>query len=388
MRGILPGLLVIVLCQWGVVSVHAAVLPADRADVMYHSYKGGGVEVDGPTVLVRKSVGTSTSAYYKYNTDMVSSASVDVLMAASPYEEERTEQSAGVDYLRGRTTMSMSYTDSSENDYQAGTLNLSISQDFFGDLTTLDMGYSLGNDEVSRRDSDKLADINRQNYRVSLTQILTKDWLISGAWETITDEGTEVNNSGVTLNNPYRSYRYYNDPTDPSAGFTLAPEKYPRTRTSNAIAFRTSYYLPYRAALHGEYSYFQDSWGVTANTFELGYSHPIDNWTIDATVRFYDQSQADFYADIFDARDIQNFMARDKELSTFSSRSFGVSASYEFAKNGWGFIDKGSLNASWEHIEFNYDDFRDATVTGFDAGGEPLYSFSANVLQFYISIWY
>jgi len=32
----------------------AAVLPDDRADVLYHRYEGGGVTIDGPSLLVRK----------------------------------------------------------------------------------------------------------------------------------------------------------------------------------------------------------------------------------------------------------------------------------------------------------------------------------------------
>jgi len=31
----------------------AAVLPEDRADIMYHRYEGGGVTIDGPAQLVR-----------------------------------------------------------------------------------------------------------------------------------------------------------------------------------------------------------------------------------------------------------------------------------------------------------------------------------------------
>ena len=35
----------------------AGVLPEERADALYHYYNGGGVEVDGPSVLVRKNIG-------------------------------------------------------------------------------------------------------------------------------------------------------------------------------------------------------------------------------------------------------------------------------------------------------------------------------------------
>jgi hypothetical protein len=42
----------------------AGVLPDDRADLMYHRYEGGGLTVDGPSVLVRKKFGDHVSAAY------------------------------------------------------------------------------------------------------------------------------------------------------------------------------------------------------------------------------------------------------------------------------------------------------------------------------------
>ena len=73
----------------------AGVLPEDRADVLYHSYDGGGVEVTGPSILMRKGVGNNFSLWGNYYVDSISSASIDVLSTASPYEEERTETSLG-----------------------------------------------------------------------------------------------------------------------------------------------------------------------------------------------------------------------------------------------------------------------------------------------------
>lgn len=368
--------------------LHATVLPDERSDVLYHSYDGGGVEVTGPSILVRKHTTTNTSIFYNYYVDHITSASLDVLIGGSQYEEERTEQSFGVDYLHGRTTMNLSYTDSTENDYNAGTLSFSISQDFFGDLSTFAMGYSIGNDDVSRRNEPVLSNINRQSYRLGFNQILSKNAMLGIGWETITDEADEIANSGVTLNNPYRSYSY-----GPVGGVrSFAAEKYPRTRTSNALAVRGSYYLPYRAALHGEVKYFDDSWGIEGTTYELGYTHPWNKWTFDVRVRHYDQNEADFYSDLFEFVDQYDFMARDKELSSFQSVSLGVTASREILKGGWRWIDRGSLNISWDHIEFSYNNYRDATdsvLAGNSAAGqEPLYSFGADIIQLFVSLWY
>ena len=87
-------------------SAFAGVLPEDRADLLYHRYDGGGITIDGPSVLVRKKIGENFSASANYYVDMVSSASVDVELTASPYAEERTQKSASFDYLHGKSTYS------------------------------------------------------------------------------------------------------------------------------------------------------------------------------------------------------------------------------------------------------------------------------------------
>ncbi|GAB4358415.1 MAG: hypothetical protein Kow006_26840 [Gammaproteobacteria bacterium] len=366
----------------------AAVLPEDRADLLYHAYDGGGVEVTGPSLLVRKGLGQSVSAYANYYVDSVSSASVDVVTTASAYGEERTETSIGVDYLRDRTIMSLSRTTSEETDYEASSLHFNISQDVFGDLTTISMGYSRGEDNVYRnigvggarvRDPTFGEEVDRQQYRIGVSQILTKDLIVSLNFESITDEGY--------LNNPYRSVRYL-DAGSPT-GFSYEPERYPNTRSSDALALRGRYFLPYRAAIYGEYRKYKDTWGIKADTYEFGYVHPLgERWILEASYRHYDQNAADFYSDLFPYSNAQNYLARDKELSTFSSQTIGVKASYQIANKGWAAIDQFSVSLALDHIEFEYDDFRDLTQLTGTAGTEPLYGFTANVLQFYVSIWY
>ena len=57
----------------------ADVLPDDRADVLYHNYDGGGITIQGPSVLVRKKVGDNNISFFgSYYEDLISSASIDV----------------------------------------------------------------------------------------------------------------------------------------------------------------------------------------------------------------------------------------------------------------------------------------------------------------------
>jgi len=373
--------------HWGLVFVGvlgvcvplmAAVLPENRADVMYHAYSGGGLDVGGPSILARKSIGKSTSVWGNYYVDTITSATIDVVTGASEYTEERTEKSLGADYLYDNTTLSLSYTNSVENDFNANSVNFGISQLMFGDLTTVTLGYAKGWDTITKTDSPSFEEeANRQKYKLGLSQVLTKNLLLGLNFETITDEGY--------LNNPYRTVRYLVDPTS----YAKEGEVYPNTRTSHAIAVRALYYLPYRAAIRGEVRRYTDTWGINGNMAELGYIHPTkQGWTIEASYRVYSQTSADFYSDLFSTEAEFIYLARDKELSTYSTQTIGLGVSYEFKKHGWGFLDKGSANIFYNRIQIDYDDFRDLRVTGVTPGTEPLYSLSADVFRIFISAWY
>lgn len=358
--------------------LQAAVLPEERVDLLYHSYDGGGAEIDGPSLLLRKNVGSSVSVGLNHYVDTVSSASIDVLVSASPYTEEREENSFNLDYLRHKSTVSLGYTRSEESDYEASTLSLGMSQDMFGDLTTVTISFAIGDNTVGQNANPNFEENSDvRSYRLGLSQVLTRDLIMALTFEAITDEGF--------LNNPYRSVRYV-DNSSP-IGYSFQPEVYPRTRTSNALALRANYYLEQRAAVHAGVRIYEDSWSINATTYEFGYTLPYQqSWIFEARLRLHDQGEAEFYSDLFPFQDAQNFLARDKELSDFSSTTIGLGASYDFGRS-WSAIDRGSLNVELDWIRFDYDNFRDLTEPR-AVGNEPLYSFDARVTRIFASFWF
>lgn len=364
-------------CQW----CHAAVLPEDRLDLLYHVYDGDNATIQGPSILVRKAVNENISVHANYYVDLVSSASIDVQATASAYEEQRNEATVGVDYLIDNTTMSLSMTGSDEGDYTARSLSFGISQVLFGDLTTISLSAGAGQDEVRRNNDDSFSDtLTRRRFAINVSQILTKDLIVGFSVESIADQGY--------LNNPYRSVRFA-DPTS-DRGFSYQAEIYPRTRNSDALAVRAMYYLPWRASLRGEYRHFSDSWDITANNTELTLIQPVDSLaeglTLELKLRSYSQTAANFYSDLFPFRDAQTFLARDKELSQFTTRSIGVGASYEF-KPPLDSLDKSSVNLYWDYMQFRYSNFNNVLAGG-EAGSEPAFGFDANVVRLFFSVWY
>jgi len=384
----------VITCLIGV--ANAGVLPEDRADVLYFRYDGGGVTINGPSVLVRKSIGEHVSVSANHYIDMVSSASVDVETSASPYDDERTQSSLSVDFLHGKSTYSIGYVNSDESDYKAKTMFGNVSHDMFGDLTTIGFGYKVGKNDVFRNvkiDDVKVNDptfaetMESKSFNVSVTQIITKNLIMSGQYEVITDEGF--------LRSPYRSVRFFIDPLSQGR----QDEIYPQTRTSNAASVRAKYFLPYRAAVDAMYRFYNDTWGVIGHTGELGYVHPLNSkWIFEGRVRYYTQTKADFYSDIFPRADFANFMARDKELATYNAITAGVAATYEFKIDRFPWLAKGQLNLRYDYMTVSYDDFRDARFslgsfgtlpdTPLAPGTEPLYELKANILQFYISAFF
>ncbi|WP_455210022.1 DUF3570 domain-containing protein [Kaarinaea lacus] len=383
----------------------AAILPEDRADALFHSYEGDQAEINGPSIMARKALGQHFSFLGNFYVDSIASATVDIRTFASPYNEERTQFSVSGDYLNNNTTLSLSYTNSEESDYSADTYSFGVSHNMFGDLTTVSLGFTKNEDNIRRNDycgqiaavsdpcrSDPRGSADRWRYRLDLSQVFTKNFIVNFGYEGITDEGY--------LNNPYR-YIAFADPNDPESpdefraiGVDREEGHYPETRTSSAFAVRGKYYLPWRAALKAEYRSFSDTWGIKSNLYEVEFTQPFKkNWIVDVHYRSYAQSQASFYSDLFMEKQV--YMARDKELSTMSSITFGGAVSYKFMKKGWWIFDTGSMHFSYDRIQLDYENFRDQSyffqrtdqsVASWKSS-DP-FSFTADVIQFYLSVWY
>ncbi|MGC1458636.1 MAG: DUF3570 domain-containing protein [Steroidobacteraceae bacterium] len=377
------------------------VLPEDRVDALATHYSGGGQDINGLSFLVRKKVGDHVSLSYNHLEDIVSGASIDVRTSgASPYRETRTQDGLNAEILYGKTTYTVGVTHSYEPDYRSNTASFGISQSMFGDLTTVTMNYRRTWNDVFKMEclvDDKdlhypcvakvhdpafgRKDMDERSYGVGLTQILTRNSILAANFEVITDEGW--------LSNPYRPIMYAQAG---GSGFALGSEVDPSTRTSNALGLDYKYFLPWRAALDLQYRYFEDTWHIRSHTAQLSYTQPWRNWTFDGSFRFYKQSQADFYSDLFASANQQNFMSRNRELSAFNSFTIGTGAAYEFHIPDAPWISRSTANIRFDHFLFDYKDFRDALLIdpakGIVAGAEPLYSVGLNVMQVFLSVYY
>ena len=361
------------------IQLNAAVLEEDRADVLYHSYDGGGMKIDGPAILLRKKATESVALSAYYYVDTISSASVDVLSTASPYTEKRLEAQLGIEYLHEKTTMAFNVRQSDEDDYLAKSVNVNVSHDTFGDLTNLSLGFAFSDNQIWRN-GDDIFEEQSQQYRIraGISQILTRNLSIALNVESVADEGY--------LNNPYRTVRYIDESVPAGVGYQS--EVYPNTRNSFTTKISASYFLPYRAALFVHYRYFSDSWQIDSNDFEISYRHPFGKSVeFEIKARYYQQTKASFYSDLFPYQNAQNYLARDKELSDFDDITLGLGITYlipkQFSISDW----RSEASIQWDYITFNYNDFRDPTAEA-AIGEEPLYGFSAHVIRAFFRVYF
>lgn len=342
-------------------AARAVDLPQDHEEALIHLYNGGGVKAYGPALLVRKSVADKVSLTGSVYVDMVSNASIDVVTTASPFRENRVEWGLGVDHVEQDTLMHLGVSRSTEPDYVASAANLDVSQDVFGGMSTVALGFTLGQDDVGRHGETGYFDHARHwQYRLGLTQILSPRWIASVNGEAIADEGY--------LGNPYRVARVFG---------AYVPERMPRTRTARALQFRvigdiSDEGASDRSAVRASYRYYRDTWAVQAHTLELGYTrHFGPDWLGDVALRLNHQGAALFFRD--NAQSETLYVTRNRQLSAFNSYALAGKLSYTLpgeTAQRYGL----QLNANLELLSFHYSEFTDIR-TG------QLYHFNGQNLQ-------
>ena len=346
----------------GSTAAHAAALPEDKAEVLLHSYDGGGVKATGPALLVRKSLADKVSLQAQYYVDAVSNASIDVVTTASPFRETRKAWDFSAEAVVRDSTLTASVSRSREPDYQADAASLDPAHEVFGGMSTVSLGFTRGADQVGMKGQPGwIGRATHWQYRAGLTQILSPRWLVSLNAEAMADSGY--------LGSPYRSARVFG---------AFVHERNPSTRSSRAVKLRsvtdTHAWLA-GSALRAEYRYYWDNWAVRAHTTEVGASKPVrERLLLDVSLRLHSQGKALFYSDNASAETL--YISRNRQLSSFTSTSLATRLTYTWPGLPAGYDVK--LVGAYEFKQFRFKDFTDLR------SGQA-YGHNAHVLQAHVS---
>ncbi|MBK8815770.1 MAG: DUF3570 domain-containing protein [Methylococcaceae bacterium] len=267
-------------------------------------------------------------------TQVLSGASGAALTSECGYSicEKRDAASAALTYFFDTASLNIGGGYSREHDYSSKYFNTAASLDFNKKLTTLNFGASVAFDEIQPTftswtnlpDGFKAHKTSMQ-YLLGVSQVIDKDSLIQS-------NITFGYHKGY-LTDPYKQVTFHGDLY--LDGFLMAPdfdttlsEKRPRERFE--WAWLTQYVRHFdqfnNAALHADYRFSTNDWGINAHTVEFSWHQPIaDGWQIIPRFRYYSQDRADFYQPIansdlnasFDSN--FNFILSPKNLKSYSS---------------------------------------------------------------------
>ena len=183
-------------------------------------------------------------------------------------------------------------------------------------------------------------DTKRNNYTLSLSfsQILSSRAQISVFADLVSQQGW--------LANPMQRV-YFNDKANYYIGeaasipnytnrsntgvFHLADdiERLPDSRLKIPVGARLNYYMNEYAVLRSYYRYYSDDWGVVSNTYEFELPLKlIDKWTFTPSYRYYDQTEADYFAPYNEHLSTNEFYTSDYDLSAFNASQYGLSVRY------------------------------------------------------------
>ena len=280
--------------------------------------------------------------------------------------ETRTMPVFGAKYYFDEATLAVSGGYSLEPDFKSSFGSINLSHEFNEKHTTVSAGYSLTSNDITRSSADHgshhATDPNHNptdypelreesvfhGFSTSIAQVLGKNTLFQAT-------ASYTNQSGY-LTNPYKfvyvrgeitpeEYYYlwqappgevdWKSVTDLEVvGIELFRERRPDERNQWAFSGRLNQHIPaLDASLHFDYRYYFDDWGIDSHTFELKWYQPLPFGIMAApSIRYYSQSQADFFAPYFLAPRADGYYSSDFRLSGFGALSGGITFSKQFTK--------------------------------------------------------
>lgn len=294
-------------------------------------------------------------------------------------QETRSQPQVNIKYYFDDYTLGVSGGLSDEPDFLSNFASLNLSHEFNDKLTTITGGYGVSSNTISRNTSSmSMAGMGGMNapqfgptqypdlhasslynsFSAGLSQVLSKNTLFQSSFN--------YTNQNGYLSNPYKDVyirgvitpaQYYamsvdNASTDWSAitdlqvvGIELFRENRPTQRNIWSFSNQLNHFMPeFDATLHFDYRFYIDDWGINSHTFSMKWFQALPGGiVVTPSIRYYSQTQADFFAPYFLAPRADGFYSSDYRLSAFGDLSGGIAISKLFAKGV-------KLDASFEYV--------------------------------------
>lgn len=231
-----------------------------------------------------------------------------VFMSGASIEDSRTGVSVTTRYYYDRGNAGFNYTRSEENDYESDAIGLDASFNSEDSLTTYSGAISASADEIE------------PTQGAVPTNTLKDEKDIRSAWIGVSRIVSKRAIVRFGLGYTYRE-GFLTDP------YKLNDRRPDQRREWAASTGYRHYFVNQRAALHADYRYFDDDWGIRSHTIDLGWHQNLGaNAQLIPFLRYYTQDEADFFDNRtdFSAR----YYADDYRLSAFGAITAGLRFNY------------------------------------------------------------
>jgi hypothetical protein len=228
-----------------------------------------------------------------------------VLTGAS-VRDNRKAGDIGVSALFGDSQVTLRQGWSHENDYKSTWTSVEGRHDLNRKNTTLAAGLAFSDDGVSSHDApDDFRTRIKRDVFIGITQVLDE--------RSILQLSLEYSYSNGFLSDPYKLVFVQ------SGG--LLPDARPGQRRQSAASAKYVTFIPaIDSALLALGNISTDNWGVHSGSLELQLKKELPgDWLVSAGTRYYTQSNADFYAPLFQTTPSGGVQTSDYRLAGFGS---------------------------------------------------------------------
>jgi hypothetical protein len=250
-----------------------------------------------------------------------------VVMSGASIEDTRTDISVTTRYYYDRGNVGLNFARSDEDDYQSDAIGLDAAFNSKDNLTTYSVAISGSDDEIE------------PTQGTTPTNTLKDGKQIRSAWIGASRIVSKRAIVRFGLSYTYREGFL----TDPYKLNDQRPDE--RKEWAASVGYRHFFVGP-NAALHADYRYFDDDWGIQSHSIDLAWHQNINqHLRLVPFLRYYSQGEADFFANYVDFT--ADYYADDYRLSAFGAFSGGLRGivnldDWQFNLSGERYVSKAS----------------------------------------------
>jgi hypothetical protein len=324
-----------------------------RVNYMQYNESDNRVDVVAPSIEINKEIGLDYTLNTSIVYDAVSGATpiyTDTTSGASAFNrgvvsdtskikksnvdftEARKYLSAGLTKrLKNRDEITTSFSKSYESDYDSNTL--SIDYLMWADNSknrSYNMGISYSSNRILVKECDSnnyICDTvsgasvketsNSFSTDIGYSQIIDKTSLYKLSIFYSSEDGY--------LSNPYYNVVRYSN--------KVVAERRPDKRVSNGLNIK--YIKSFNTSLssHFRYRLYKDDWDINSHTIDINNYYEISKkYILGFGLRYYTQSEANFYNERLDYFKDQIYASSDDRLSSFDATTYKLSFDYIYSK--------------------------------------------------------